>query len=635
MKINRILSGVIFMALALLTMTFSGCNKDDESGTVILESFGPSPALRGGNIYFLGQNLDKVTTIVFPENVEVSDFELESNNRIKAKVPQEAEPGHVRLLLADGTEVVSKATISFTEPIEISEISPMTVRPGEQLTIKGDYLNLIERVTFTGGAEVTSEEFATWERAQIVLTVPMEAQSGIITLSDNAVEPIELESEEEINVVLPSVNSVASFDDVKPGDRLEVTGSDLDLVASVLFQGEISAEVEVGDGKLSFTVPSGAADGEMSLVAYSGLSVVAANITMAVPENLVVEPASGIKANDVIKVKGKNMDVVTTVVFPGVANAVEPQAVSESEISVLVPEGVVSGDIVLNTASGKTSTVAVSTLKAVVNEYNPSPVVAGEDLELRGENLDMVSAVTFGGEQNGKIISQSATSLTVTVPLYAESGAVVLTLGNGETVECATLTVNAPSYCYFASSADERRNFVAGEVAQITVNNASQLTDVRINGTSVEYSVQGDVLWVYIPSSATGTATMTLVSSSDEVEYTVNVVSSGAEQLVTVWEGTYNIGSWSSLQIDKSMFAELEAGNKIRVSFTLDMSYNYWQMSIKSMESGWPQYAYADLTAEDTRYELAVDAALVDVFKNNGMVVTGCNYVVSKVEIVK
>lgn len=635
MKINRILSGVIFMALALLTMTFSGCNKDDESGTVILESFGPSPALRGGNIYFLGQNLDKVTTIVFPENVEVSDFELESNNRIKAKVPQEAEPGHVRLLLADGTEVVSKATISFTEPIEISEISPMTVRPGEQLTIKGDYLNLIERVTFTGGAEVTSEEFATWERAQIVLTVPMEAQSGIITLSDNAVEPIELESEEEINVVLPSVNSVASFDDVKPGDRLEVTGSDLDLVASVLFQGEISAEVEVGDGKLSFTVPSGAADGEMSLVAYSGLSVVAANVTMAVPENLVAEPASGIKANDVIKVKGKNMDVVTTVVFPGVANAVEPQAVSESEISVLVPEGVVSGDIVLNTASGKTSTVAVSTLKAVVNEYNPSPVVAGEDLELRGENLDMVSAVTFGGEQNGKIISQSATSLTVTVPLYAESGAVVLTLGNGETVDCATLTVNAPSYCYFASSADERRNFVAGEVAQITVNNASQLTDVRINGTSVEYSVQGDVLWVYIPSSATGTATMTLVSSSDEVEYTVNVVSSGAEQLVTVWEGTYNIGSWSSLQIDKSMFAELEAGNKIRVSFTLDMSYNYWQMSIKSMESGWPQYAYADLTAEDTRYELAVDAALADVFKNNGMVVTGCNYVVSKVEIVK
>lgn len=635
MKINRILSGVIFMALALLTMTFSGCNKDDESGTVILESFGPSPALRGGNIYFLGQNLDKVTTIVFPENVEVSDFELESNNRIKAKVPQEAEPGHVRLLLADGTEVVSKATISFTELIEISEISPMTVRPGEQLTIKGDYLNLIERVTFTGGAEVTSEEFATWERAQIVLTVPMEAQSGIITLSDNAVEPIELESEEEINVVLPSVNSVASFDDVKPGDRLEVTGSDLDLVASVLFQGEISAEVEVGDGKLSFTVPSGAADGEMSLVAYSGLSVVAANVTMAVPENLVAEPASGIKANDVIKVKGKNMDVVTTVVFPGVANAVEPQAVSESEISVLVPEGVVSGDIVLNTASGKTSTVAVSTLKAVVNEYNPSPVVAGEDLELRGENLDMVSAVTFGGEQNGKIISQSATSLTVTVPLYAESGAVVLTLGNGETVECATLTVNAPSYCYFASSADERRNFVAGEVAQITVNNASQLTDVRINGTSVEYSVQGDVLWVYIPSSATGTATMTLVSSSDEVEYTVNVVSSGAEQLVTVWEGTYNIGSWSSLQIDKSMFAELEAGNKIRVSFTLDMSYNYWQMSIKSMESGWPQYAYADLTAEDTRYELAVDAALADVFKNNGMVVTGCNYVVSKVEIVK
>ena len=73
MKIIKIFS-LLLIATALLT----SCNNDEESGNVVLEAYGPSPVLRGGNIYFIGQNLDKISTIIFPENIEVTTFEVES-----------------------------------------------------------------------------------------------------------------------------------------------------------------------------------------------------------------------------------------------------------------------------------------------------------------------------------------------------------------------------------------------------------------------------------------------------------------------------------------------------------------------------------------------------------------------------
>jgi hypothetical protein len=51
------------LALVLFTaVTFNACDDDDEGQAkdVVLQSFGPSPALRGGDIKFIGQNLNKV-----------------------------------------------------------------------------------------------------------------------------------------------------------------------------------------------------------------------------------------------------------------------------------------------------------------------------------------------------------------------------------------------------------------------------------------------------------------------------------------------------------------------------------------------------------------------------------------------
>src|SRR5690625_7928756 len=96
-------------------------------------------------------------------------------------------------------------------------MSPQPVKAGQTLTIEGDYLDLIQKVIFSDKVEKGSEDFEVHERTKIVLDVPAEAQSGYIVLSDTAEIPLEYESSERLEVVLPSVEEILELSDQKPG----------------------------------------------------------------------------------------------------------------------------------------------------------------------------------------------------------------------------------------------------------------------------------------------------------------------------------------------------------------------------------------------------------------------------------
>ena len=68
-----------FLLLGVL-FVLNNCKKDDDiaSGLVQLNSFGPSPALRGGDLRFIGTNLDQVTAVILPNNVEVTTFKTKT-----------------------------------------------------------------------------------------------------------------------------------------------------------------------------------------------------------------------------------------------------------------------------------------------------------------------------------------------------------------------------------------------------------------------------------------------------------------------------------------------------------------------------------------------------------------------------
>jgi len=119
--------------------------KEEEDTKVVLQSFGPMPIARGAELKFIGLNLDKVTSVVLPNDITITTFTKKEPTLLTLTVPQEAMPGYVTLKTPDG-DITTKTTIGFSEPISIASFTPATVKAGDVLTITGDYLNLVSEV---------------------------------------------------------------------------------------------------------------------------------------------------------------------------------------------------------------------------------------------------------------------------------------------------------------------------------------------------------------------------------------------------------------------------------------------------------------------------------------------------------
>jgi len=144
-----------------------------------------------------------------------------------------------------------------------------------------------------------------------------------------------------------------------------------------------------------------------------------------------------------LTVTGSGFTAVTAAKLGGVAASFK--IVSDASLTLTVPATANSGVIELDTAaSAVQSTVSVTVQAPTISALNPASLAAGGVVVVQGSYLDQVTAVTLNG-LNIPFSSQSATSLTLTIPANAQSGFLVLGMANG-TQRTATLqlTVLAP-----------------------------------------------------------------------------------------------------------------------------------------------------------------------------------------------
>lgn len=443
------LSALWMMCLMLFgCLSFSACdNGDDEDtnqykGGVNLNVFGPCPVARGGELRFLGSGMNKVTAVVIPGSGEVTDIKVISDTEIRVMVPQTAKPGLLVLKTPQG-DITTKTPITFTEPISLDEVSPASVKPGDVITIKGEYLNLIKEVIFADNAVVT--EFEGQSREELKVTVPVKAKTGKIIISDGAEIPNWIYSELVLEVAVPTFKSIAPAT-VKVGKELTISGENLNWVSSVKFDGAEATELTVSkDAKtLTVTVPEKVKTGDVALVCHSGVEVPAGKIETVKPTNLVVAP-SVVKNGTVFKITGKDMDLVKSVLFPNVADAVTPQEGSDATmLSLLLPEKAQDGDITLNMANGETVTVAYTTVKPTISAFMPAALVSGQKVTITGTALDLVTTVVFEGEGTPSVTLEkgnhlSDTKIELIVPVVATTCAPKLILING--IEVKTTVV--------------------------------------------------------------------------------------------------------------------------------------------------------------------------------------------------
>lgn len=562
------------MCLMLFScLTFTACdNGDDEDtnqykGGISLNVFGPSPVSRGGVLRFLGSGMDKVTAVAIPGCDDITDIEVVSDTEIRVTVPQTAQPGLVVLKTPKG-DITTKTELTFTEPIALEAFAPAEVKPGGELTITGEYLNLIKEVIFADEVTVPADEFVSQSRQEIKVIVPDSAQTGKFILSDGAEIPNWIYSEGELEVTLPSVEAPLDLVDKKPGDVIRVSGKNFDLVKKVQMPNGDEVEFTMtasseGD-ELTFTLPDNVSDGEVTVLPASDVKVVVATVVVATPSNVVAVPAVNLRGGDMITLKGTNMDLVTDVTFPGVEEAVGLESQNSTEIKVLMPAAAISGDLQLNTNSGKATAVSIATAKPENISYSAATVPAGEALTVKGINMDVVSAVVFSGNVEVTVSDATATAISLTVPTTAETGALLLKMANGESVEAPSLTIEKPVCAYLPALPDK---LVRGRIVELEIVNADKLTNVLLNEASVQYinDAAKGVLMLNVPAELDGTYSLKLISSNGEIAYDVLVVANEE----TVWAGPLDIswGDGGRVLVPAVSFAKVTAGTVMKVYF--------------------------------------------------------------------
>ena len=434
--INKILSASFIACMLVGGLLFNACESEEEMTDPVLKVFGPTPALRGGDLEFIGSNLDQITSVILPDNMQITDITVESPEKIIIAIPQDAKPGYITLVSKKG-EIKTKTRLTFSEPILIKDMSPVNIKAGDEFTIDGNYLNLIKEVIFNDGITVSSENFISQSRYQIKVTVPVEAQSGKVIISNGEEIPILVYTSAPVNVALPAIASFAPAT-VKPGKNLQITGTDLQLVKSIIFPEALNVETfTVNEAKTDITVevPAMAKEGKIKLVAFSGVEVESIEtLRITAPAITSISP-NPVKNGKNLTITGTNLDLATAVTFGGdVAGTISTQ--SETSIVVEVPETAKEGPVVLSTNSGKT--VGSSVLKFVkpsISSVAPLTLMAGNDITITGTNLDLVKNVVFKEGQSVNITNTNETSLTVATPTAAVSGTFTLIAKNGDKVE--------------------------------------------------------------------------------------------------------------------------------------------------------------------------------------------------------
>lgn len=653
------------LVVALVGLSLTACSDGDDLSTdqygndISLQSFGPCPVLRGGTLYFYGTNLDQIESINLPGADPITAYEILQSgkqSKISIQVPAEkCEPGQIVLKTKKGGEITSVSPITYREDIEIKDFyvgdkeSNKVGNVSDIVTIKGDYLNLMHGVVFVEKDTVKEEEFIAHDRYTIKVKIPVEARTGIITLTDMIKDGSSLETKEELTINTPEPTPIKDRN-IKAGEILSIKGSSFDQIASVKFEG---ATVNAADFKsqstteITVAVPVKATDGTFYVVTKSGVEVPVGNIITVVPTQLVATP-NPVKNGGELTITGKDMDLITGIAFPN-AKESKLNKIETTKVTSTVPEDAQEGDITLSLDNGKTVTVAYKLVKPTVTACTPAAITAGERTIIKGTDLDLVSSVTFPGdvEQTVTDFKGTANNIAVTVPTACAGSGFKLNLKNGITVNIdGQLSIKAATDPAIASVTPGEA--IAGSKITITGKNFQNIQNLYIGSYKVNrYTSRTNTEIVcQVPANAeVGTYKIVMEDPDgnkiEGPEFKVVPAEKDIAELVTNMDNgkiTYPFDfSWSSgsgkFYLTKEVFekVKVKVGSKLIVYKDPTVK---GQVQINKNETGWPTITtIADWNPSESKLEYVFDETAVEVANSCGFAIQGELRGVTKIAI--
>ncbi len=663
-KLNSILA---LLVVALMGLSLAACSKDDldtnqyQDG-VHLNVYGPQPVMRGGELRFLGSNLDQIAQVKIPGCDPITNIEVvQAGNpsEIKVTVPKDGpEEGYVTLVTKTDEEITTKTKLTYKQAIVFESFSSESVMPGETLAIKGDYLNLVHMIEFADGVQVSEKDFKSHTRYQIEVVVPEEARTGKVNLLDLDLSDADaatstdyntVTTDKALNVGTPTITKWSSprgeaeltgSVTAKKGETITITGEHLNLVLAVEVGEDYAChEFNVSeDGKtLTFVVPEEMPSGDLMLLAKSGVDIPVGTFTAVTPSECVAAP-SPVKANATLTITGKDLDLVSSVEMPNVSEEIVFNVNAEgTQLEIIkVPETAQEGNLVLRMKNKDGVEVPFKLVKPTVTSY--SATNAGAVTTISGTNLDLVKKVQFGeGSDIAEATVNSDGSLTVTIPMNAKAGKPTLFLANGTSQEAEVeIQISEALFCYVTEIPSEPAT--AGSKISVPVKNGDKLQKVYFNDTEVNYlyTPSESIVTFNIPTTVKASSTVKFESSNGNYEFTLKfktetTIYTGPAKIVD-WGGNQDL-AWGGFD-----WSSLSAGVKVRFYYGKPNPGSWGCLSLRHGE-GWgslpsPIPSQYNFDADEGVIEVEFTAEILqDLIKNGGLVMTGDNAIVKEITV--
>lgn len=261
--------------------------------------------IKAGEILSIkGTSFDQIVSVKFEgATVNAADFKSQSVAEITVAVPAKATDGTFYVVTKSGIEVPVGNIITVV-PTQLVA-TPNPVKNGAELTITGKDMNLITGIAFPKAAESKLNKV---ETTKVTATVPEDAQEGDITLSLDNGKTVTV----AYTLVKPTVASCTPAA-ITAGEKTIIKGTDLDLVKSITFPGDVEQTVEKfaaqNANAIAVTVPAACAGTGFKLNLKNGTTIEvkdALSIKAATdPAIASITPGEAI-AGSTITITGKN-----------------------------------------------------------------------------------------------------------------------------------------------------------------------------------------------------------------------------------------------------------------------------------------------------------------------------------------
>ena len=225
--------------------------------------------IKAGEILSIkGTSFDQIVSVKFEgATVNAADFKSQSVAVITVAVPAKATDGTFYVVTKSGIEVPVGNIITVV-PTQLVA-TPNPVKNGAELTITGKDMDLITGIAFPNAA---ASQLNKVETTKVTATVPEDAQEGDITLSLANGKTVTV----AYTLVKPTVASCTPAA-ITAGDKTIIKGTNLDLVASITFPGDVEQTVEKfaaqNANAIAVTVPAACAGTGFKLNLKNGTTI--------------------------------------------------------------------------------------------------------------------------------------------------------------------------------------------------------------------------------------------------------------------------------------------------------------------------------------------------------------------------